>query len=91
MNDPQNNGLKILSVKDVCSRLSCSRSWLYERLNERSPYYDEMLPTPVRYGSRVGFIEHEVDNFIRGLMQARLEVDNFIRGLKQAKGGDTDE
>lgn len=71
MENQQQIGLKILSVAITCSRLNCSRSWLYEQLNTRSPHFNRTLPKPVRNGSRVGFVEHEVDEYIRGLMKAR--------------------
>lgn len=71
MDDQHYIGLKILSVVMTCDRLNCGRSWLYEQINRKSPHFNPDLPQPVRYGSRVGFIEHEIDDYIRGLMQAR--------------------
>lgn len=71
MENQHHIGLKILSVVMTCDRLNCSRSWLYEQLNQRSPHFNETLPKPVRNGTRVGFVEHEIDAYIRGLMAAR--------------------
>lgn len=67
--------LQIISLLETTKRLNLARSTLYTRLDRKSPYFDPELPKPVRYGSSVGFIEHEIDDYILGLMQARGGVD----------------
>jgi prophage regulatory protein len=64
-------GLKLISVRETAKRLSIGRSTLYQYLNKKSPKFNSDLPQPVRVGSIVGFVEHELDRYIRGLMQAR--------------------
>lgn len=63
--------LRIISVRETASRLNAGRSTLYDWLDEESPNYKPGLPKPVHLGKSTGFIEHEIDDFIRGLMQAR--------------------
>lgn len=46
-------------------------STLYAYLDERSSSHIPDFPKPVRLGSTVAFIEHEIDSFVIGLMQAR--------------------
>jgi prophage regulatory protein len=63
--------LRILSFFETAKRLNRGRSTLYAALDKKSRYYRPDLPQPVRYGSSVGFIEHEIDEYIRSLMVAR--------------------
>lgn len=63
--------LRIIAVLEAARRLNIGRSTLYDYLNKRSPRYKPDLPQPVRLGASVGFLEHEIDDYIRGLMQAR--------------------
>jgi Predicted transcriptional regulator len=63
--------LRIIPVRVAAARLNKGRSTLYTWIDEKSPYYKPDLPKLVRLGSSVGFIEHEIDDYIRGLMQVR--------------------
>lgn len=65
------SALRIIPFKEAANRLNCGRSTLYRDLNERSRHYKPELPKPIRMGSRVGFIEDEINDYIRGLMRAR--------------------
>lgn len=62
---------RIISLLEAAKRLNLGRSTLYVSLDKKSPYYKPDLPQPVRQGSSVGFVEHEIDDYIRGLMKAR--------------------
>lgn len=63
--------LRIISVKATAAKLNAGRSTLYTWLDIKSPHYKPDLPKPVHLGSSAGFIEYEIDDYIRGLMQAR--------------------
>lgn len=63
--------LRIDSLRKTAKRLDVGVSTLYGYLDKNSRYYKPDLPQPVHQGSSVGFIEHEIDDYIRGLMQAR--------------------
>jgi len=63
--------LRIISVREAAHRLNIGRSTLYAWLDEKSPSYKPGLPKPVHLGRSTGFIEHEIDEFIRCLMQVR--------------------
>ena len=63
--------LKVISVPSTAGRLNIGRSTLYEWLDKTSRFYKPDLPKPVHIGRNTGFIEHEIDDYIRGLMQAR--------------------
>lgn len=58
-------------MKATATKLNAGRSTLYTWLDTKSPNYKPSLPRPVRLGRSVGFIEHEIDDYILGLMQAR--------------------
>lgn len=63
--------LCILRREEVQRRLGIARSTLYAYLDKRSPQFKPDLPQPVRIGANTGFIEHEIDKYVLGLMQAR--------------------
>ncbi len=63
--------IRMLRRAEVQARLGIARSTLYAYLNKRSPSYLPAFPKPIRLGSTVGFIEHEIESFVAGLMQAR--------------------
>ena len=65
------SGLKLISVPTTADRLCIGRSTLYEWLDKSSKFYKPDLPKPVHIGRSTGFVEHEIDDYIRGLMQAR--------------------
>lgn len=63
--------LQIIPLRETAKRLNLSRSTLYSYLDKKSPHYKPDLPQPVHQGSTVGFVEYEIDNYIRGLMLVR--------------------
>ena len=68
--------LTILPPKAVCTKISASRSALYNKLNPKHPGYDASFPVPLKLGDRgrrVGFLEHEIDMWIEGRKNARDE------------------
>ncbi|HHA2740066.1 TPA: helix-turn-helix transcriptional regulator [Stenotrophomonas maltophilia] len=70
----QNNSpkpLRMLRRAEVQARLGIARSTLYGYLNKRSPSYLPSFPKPLRLGTSVLFLEHEIDDFVVGLIQAR--------------------
>lgn len=64
--------LTILRRRDLESRLKLSRSTIYDKINPDSPRYDPTFPTPIRLGngSAVGWIESEVDIWLRDRIEA---------------------
>lgn len=62
-----NTPLSILRRRDLELRVRLSRSTIYDKINPDSPRYDESFPKPIRLGNgaAVGWIEHEVDGWLR--------------------------
>lgn len=59
-------GIRILRMPDTLKKTGLSRSSVYQRIRENT------FPQPVRLGVRtVGFVEHEVDDFLSHLMLDR--------------------
>lgn len=57
---------KILRIKHVEERVGLSRSAIYDRLNPKSPRYDECFPRPFKIGlSSVGWLESSIELWIR--------------------------
>jgi prophage regulatory protein len=55
----------VLSLSDVQSYLSISRSLIYLKLDEQSKYYDSAFPRPIKLGSRrLGFKRVELDQWL---------------------------
>jgi prophage regulatory protein len=72
MHHQQDRGpLRVIRRAEVQARLGIGRSTLYSYLNERSPNYLPTFPKPIRIGTTVGFIEHELDAFVTSRMKAR--------------------
>lgn len=62
---------QMLRRAEVQARLGIAKSTLYGYLNSRSSSYLPSFPKPLYLGSSVLFLEHEVDEFVEGLIQAR--------------------
>jgi len=63
------SSMQILRGKEVQSRIGVCRSSIYDFLNQKSSRYDGTFPKPIKLGtSAVGWIESEIDEWIRGRM-----------------------
>lgn len=64
--------LTILRRRDLEARLKLSRSTIYDKINPASPRYDAAFPKPIRLGngSAVGWIESEVEIWLRSRIEA---------------------
>lgn len=58
-------GYRVLRRRTVEARMGIGRSTLY--VLEKDPRF----PKSIRLGSSAGFMEHEIDAYLLGLMQAR--------------------
>lgn len=59
---------RILRLAEVKRRIGLSRSAIYDRLNPRSPRYDESFPRPLRLGPKaVGWQETRIQAWIESL------------------------
>jgi len=64
--------LTILRRRELECRLGLSRSTIYDKINPASPRYDATFPKPIKLGigSAVGWIEGEIDDWLRKQMEA---------------------
>lgn len=61
----RNQRTRVLRIWDVEEMTGYSRSAIYDRLNPKSPRYDEEFPRPFKIGlSAVGWLESAVDEWI---------------------------
>lgn len=67
----QTSGITIIRRPEVQRRLGISRSTTYDKLSPSSPRYDPNFPRPISIAGQraVGFIEHEVDDYIAALVK----------------------
>ncbi len=72
MTEQLQTALTILRRRDLEGRLKLSRSTIYDKINPDSPRYDATFPKPIRLGngSAVGWIESEVEIWLRGRIEA---------------------
>lgn len=57
--------IKILRIRQVVSKLSVSRSTIYDWLDPKSPRYDATFPKQRRLGTQsVGWLESELDDWL---------------------------
>lgn len=77
MADQHHNVLTILRRRDLEARLKLSRSTIYDKINPDSPRYDSSFPKPIRLGngSAVGWVEGEVEDWLRGRIEASRKLD----------------
>lgn len=68
------NEPRVMRERDVRERTGIkSRTGLYARISEKSPYYDPTFPRPFRIGkSAIGWNAVEIDAWIRKQMESRL-------------------
>ena len=63
---------KIIRLKQLVELIKLSRSCIYDKLNRKSPRYDNSFPAPISLGaSAIGWPEHEVHAWIEERMQTR--------------------
>jgi prophage regulatory protein len=64
--------LSILRRRDLELRLRLSRSTIYDKINPHSRRYDASFPKPIRLGAgaAVGWIESEVESWLRSQIEA---------------------
>jgi prophage regulatory protein len=72
MADQLHNALTILRRRALEARVGLSRSTIYDKINPDSPRYDTNFPKPIRLGngSAVGWIECEVEDWLRRQIEA---------------------
>lgn len=70
--------LRILRRPQVEQKIGLSRSAIYERLDEKSRYYDPEFPKPIRLGNGknppVGWIESELVTWIAAQVRKSRNV-----------------
>lgn len=69
--------LTILRRRDLEARLKISRSTIYDKINPDSPRYDADFPKPIRLGngSAVGWVESEVESWLRDRIETSRKND----------------
>lgn len=63
---PSVPSVRIIRLKELVAITGLARSTVYDRLDKKSPRYDEAFPRPFKLGVKsVGWLEHEVHFWIR--------------------------
>ncbi|WP_374214916.1 AlpA family phage regulatory protein [Burkholderia glumae] len=64
--------MRILRLAEVSAKTGLGRSSVYNKLDERSKYFDAGFPKPISLGvSAKGWIEREIDDWIEARVRAR--------------------
>jgi len=57
--------VQVLRISDVIAITGLCRSSIYNKLNSKSPYYDQDFPKPFKLGLRsVGWLESDIKKWI---------------------------
>jgi len=72
MNAQLSSTLAIKRRRALEAQLGLSRSTIYDKMNPASPRYDASFPKPIKLGigSAVGWVESEVDDWLRKQIEA---------------------
>jgi prophage regulatory protein len=66
----QNSPVKILRIKDVIALTGLCRSSIYNKINPRSPYYDQNFPKSFKLGLRTtGWLNADIENWLTALKE----------------------
>jgi len=73
----QQSVTRILRLPELRHRTGLGTTAIYERLNERSRYFDPTFPRPIPLGGTdrvraTGWIESEVEGWLRKQMERRI-------------------
>lgn len=76
MTDQSHTILTVLRRRDLEAQLKLSRSTIYDKINPGSPRYNSSFPKPIRLGngSAVGWVESEVEDWLRGRIEASRKL-----------------
>lgn len=65
-NKHKNEHKRLLRNKEVQIYIGISRTAIYNKLKEKSPYYDPEFPKPIQIGAKsIVWIEEEIEDYIQ--------------------------
>ena len=66
-----NDQIQLINCKELTTKLSISRSSIYERINPKSKYFDSSFPLPIRVGRCTRWRLSEVQAWIESKSNER--------------------
>lgn len=61
----------VITLKELCTTLSISRSMAYLKFSEGSIQFDKTFPKPFKLSvRRIGFLRSQMDDWVAGLTKA---------------------
>ena len=67
-------------------KIGLKKTAVYDKLDPRSPRYDASFPKPIRLGLRaVGFLEHELDEWIEARIKASRSPAKMENGATRRR------
>ncbi len=81
---------RLLRNKEVQKYIGISRTAIYNKLKEKSPYYDPEFPKPIQIGAKsIVWIEKEIEDYIQFCkVQTRHQISKNTRNLPKNNGGE---
>ena len=68
----QEQGSRVLRIKQLISMVGLAKSTIYDYLDPKSPRHDPSFPKPIKLGaSAVGWLENEVQRWLLQKASAR--------------------
>ena len=76
---------RLLRNKEVQDYIGISRTAIYNKLKEKSPYYDPKFPRPIQIGAKsIVWIEEEIEDYIQ-FCKTHTRSQNIIETKKTPK------
>lgn len=88
-NKHPNEHKRLLKNKEVQKWIGISRTAIYNKLKEKSPYYDPEFPKPIQISAKsIAWIEEEIEDYIQ-FCKTHTRFQNSIDCKKSTanKGG----
>ena len=71
-NSDEKDNCRIIRISGLTQRIGMSKSFVYDKLNPKSPRHDPQFPRPLSLGPcAVGWLEHEIIQWIESCAKNR--------------------
>lgn len=65
--------ITVIQLSKLVTIISKSRSWVYLKINKKSPHFDPNFPQPVRLGSNsIGWLLSDVQKYVQSLKKQEV-------------------
>lgn len=73
--------IRFIRLPELLKMVSMGRTTLYDKLDKKSKRYDPTFPKPIKDGSRVMWIEHEVQEWMAQLICKTRPIESIASSI----------